>query len=137
MNVELPQQAAKMATKSVDQAQAAFDKANDLAHSNVQIFDAAAGAFKSNATELQLKAMEIAQANSNAVFSFLRGLLAASQVSDLFEVQRSFASEQFVTFVRQMNELNAISLKLASDTAKPLQQGVLRSFEELKKAAAS
>lgn len=137
MNVELPQGAAKMARRSVDQAQAAFDKANDLAHSNVQIFDAAAGAFKSNATELQLKAMEIAQVNSNAVFGLLRRLLAARRVSDLFQVQRRFASEQFVTFVRQLNELNAISLKLASDTAKPLQQGVIRSLEELRKAAAS
>lgn len=137
MHAELPREAANIARKSVDQAQAAFDKANDLAHSNVQIFDAAAGAFKSNATELQLKAMEIAQANSNAVFGLLRNLLAARQVTELFDVQRSFASEQLVSFVRHMNELNAISLKFASDTARPLQQGVLRSFEELKKAAAS
>ena len=41
---EIPADAAAYAQKSVDQAQAAFEKANDLAHSNAQVFDAAASA---------------------------------------------------------------------------------------------
>src|SRR5215216_3516442 len=73
-------QAAKDATgyarRSVDQAQAAFEKASELAHGNVQAFDAVAGAFKTRSLDLQMKSIEIAQANVNAAFDFFRKALS-------------------------------------------------------------
>ena len=44
MNTEIPADVSNLALKSVDQAQAAFEKATEVAHSNVQMFDAAGSA---------------------------------------------------------------------------------------------
>ena len=76
MSREMPKEMADFAQKSVDQAQAAFDKVSELAHGNVQAFDAAAGAFKARTLDLQMKAIEIAQANVNSAFGFFRRALA-------------------------------------------------------------
>jgi len=53
MSKEISREASDFAQKSVDQAQAAFEKASELAHGNVQAFDAA-GAFKSRTLDLQM-----------------------------------------------------------------------------------
>lgn len=133
---ETPRQMEAAASATVDQAQAAFDKASDLAHDNIQVFDAAASALKTNATELQLKAMEIAQANTEAWFDLARRLLAAGQPAEVVRINQSFVSERAYAFLRQAGELNAMTLKLASEAAKPVHEGVLKSFDELKKAIA-
>ena len=80
--VEVPREVTDFAQKSVDQAQAAFDKASDFAHSNMQHFDAAAGAFKARAADIQLKAMEIAQINMNSAFTFVRKAFAMATGSN-------------------------------------------------------
>ena len=50
MNTEIPADVSNLALKSVDQAQAAFEKATEVAHSNVQMFDAAGSAYKARVT---------------------------------------------------------------------------------------
>ena len=80
--VEVPAEVSDFAQKSVDQAQAAFDKASDLAHSNMQYFDAAAGAFKARAADIQLKTMEIAQINMNSAFTFVRKAFAVKDPTE-------------------------------------------------------
>ena len=55
MQMNMPEGVKQMAEKSVDQAQAAFEKAGEVAHKNVQVLDASASAFKTNAADLQLK----------------------------------------------------------------------------------
>ena len=72
MQMNMPEGVKQMAEKSVDQAQAAFEKAGEVAHKNVQVLDASASAFKTNAADLQLKIMEIAQNNVNQAFTFAR-----------------------------------------------------------------
>ena len=79
MTNEIPANVTAFAQKSVDQAQAAFEKANDLAHSNVQVFDAAFGAYKARFADLQLKAMELTQTNMNAAFAFARMALSGKE----------------------------------------------------------
>ncbi len=131
---EITQSATEIARQSVDQAQAAFDTASDIAHDQVQIFDATAGALKASAAELQLKAIEIAQTNTNAAFAHLRKLLSVSQPTEILPLAQSYVSEQTQALVRQAAEFNDMAVKLAAETVKPLQDGFLRSFDGVKKA---
>ena len=133
MNVELPEEAKEFAAKSVDQAQAAFDKAGELAHSNVQAFDASANAFKNNAAELQLKAIEFAQANLNSMFKISREMLASGKPESAIEAGNSFASDMGQTMLRQVTELNSLTVKIAREAAQPVQESAAKSVEELKK----
>jgi hypothetical protein len=119
---------------SVDQAQAAFDKASDIAHDNVQIFDAAAGAIKANAAELQLKAMEIAQANTNALFAHLRRLLGASEPNEVVTLSQSYLADQMQAYLKQTAEINDLAVKFAAESTKPVHEGFMRSLHGWQKA---
>jgi phasin len=130
---EVPTEVTEFAQKSVDQAQAAFDKASDLAHSNMQYFDAVAGAYKARTADIQLKAMEIAQINMNSAFTFVRKAFAVKDPTELVQLQQEFARDQFAAFSRQASEINELSVLLAQETVKPVQEGVLKSFGDLRK----
>ena len=134
MNVELPNDARAFAEKTVDQAQAAFDKAGDLAHSNVQMFDASANALKNNTAELHLKAIEFAQANMNSMFALTREMLAADKPDNAYEVGRKFATEMGQTMFQQATELNALAVKLGQDAVQPVKTSIEKSAVEYRKA---
>jgi phasin len=137
MNTEIPADVSAFASKSVDQAQAAFEKANELAHSNVQLFDAAASAYKSRFADMQMKAMEITQINVNAGFAFARKLFAVKDPSEFFSLQQDFAREQAQTMQRQATEFNELTVALAKETVKPVQDGLTKSFGDFSKSFAA
>ncbi|MBI2718442.1 MAG: phasin family protein [Rhizobiales bacterium] len=137
VNTEIPAEVTAFAHKSMDQAQAAFDKASEFAHSNVQLFDAAASAYKSRFADLQLKAMEITQANVLAGFAFARKLFAVKEPTEFFTLQQEFAREQAQVLQRQVSELNELSVALAKETVKPVQDGFSKSFADFTKNLAA
>jgi hypothetical protein len=124
---------ASFAGQSLDKAQETANKATEVAHGNVQMFDAAAGAMRSGMVELQLKTIEIAQANTDAAFSFLRDLLAVRDPQALVKANVEFVSRQSAEIARQIREINEVAAKCARDTTKPAQDGLARSFAELTK----
>ena len=135
--VEVQKDVTTIAQKSVDQAQAAFEKASEVAHSNIQALDAAAGAFKSRAVDLQMKTMEIAQNNINAGFGFIRKAMSVKDPSEFVALHQEFARDQFSVFSRQVSEINELSLQLAKETSKPVQDGVMKSFGDFSKSFAA
>ena len=137
INTEIPAEVSNMALKSVDQAQAAFEKASEVAHSNVQMFDAAANAYKNRVTDIQLKTMEFAQLNVNAGFAFARKFFAVKQPADMFSLQQTFMKEQAETLHRQMAELNELSVTLAKEAVKPVQESMTKTFSGLSKNLAA
>ena len=134
---EVPAEVTEFAQKSVDQAQAAFDKASDLAHSNMQYFDAVAGAFKARTADIQLKTMEIAQINMNSAFTFVRKAFAVKDPLELASLHQEFARDQFAAFSRQASEINELAVRLAQETVKPVQEGIIKSLGDLSKTVAA
>lgn len=137
MSTELPHKVTAMAQKSVDQAQDAFEKASEIAHSNVQAFDAAASVYKNRFNDLQLKAIEITQANVNAGFSFARKLFAVKEPMEMFSLQQTFLKEQAEAVQRQASEINELSVALAKEAVKPMQEGMTKSFSGFSKSFAA
>jgi len=124
---------ATMARKSVDQAQAAFEKASELAHGNVQMMDAAAGAYKQRLADLQLKAIEITQDNMNAAFEFARRALSVRDLTEGMSLQQDFIKAQAEAMQRQASQLNELSMALAKETVKPVQDSMTKSFANVGK----
>jgi hypothetical protein len=137
LSVGSPEQVAGFAQQTVDRAQAAFEQVSDAVHGNVQVFDAAASAFKSCSTELQMKAIEIAQTNVNAAFAFARKFFAAKDVNELMNLNQDFLRDQAQMLTRQVGEINALSLQLAKETAKPWQDSMTKSFGDYAKLIAA
>jgi hypothetical protein len=127
-STEIPADIADFAQKSVDQAQAAFEKANEVAHGNVQMLDAAASAYKNRFTDIQLKAMEFAQQNVNASFGFARQFFSAKEPTEAFTLHQGFMKDQAEALQRQVTELNELSMVI-----KPVQDTVTKSFSGLSK----
>ncbi len=130
----IPADVSAYAQKSVDQAQAAFEKANDMAHSNAQVFDAAANAYKFRFADIQMKAMEITQINLNAGFAFARKLFSVKEPAEFFALQQDFVAEQGKALQRQATELGELNMALAKETLKPVQEGFSKSFGEAAKS---
>jgi phasin family protein len=124
---------ATMARQSVDQAQAAFEKASELAHGNVQMMDAAAGAYKQRLADLQLKAIEITQDNMNAAFEFARRALSVRDLTEGMSLQQDFIKAQAEAMQRQASQLNELSMALAKETVKPVQDSMTKSFANVGK----
>ncbi|NJM29192.1 MAG: hypothetical protein HC855_02845 [Rhizobiales bacterium] len=133
---EALENAANIARRSVDQAQAAFEKASEVAHENVQVLDAAAVAYKTRFADLQMKAMENTQANMGAAFEFTRKLFAVKEPAAAFQLQQDFARDQFALFQKQFTEINNLSLALAKDTMKPVQENFAKGFAGFSKPLA-
>lgn len=128
---------ANFAQKTVDQAQAAFEKVSEVAHSNVQLFDEAANAYKNRVTDIQLKTMEFAQLNLNAGFAFARKFVAVRDPSEAMTLQQTFFKEQAEALQRQASELSELSVALAKESLKPVQESVTKSFAGFSKAVAA
>ena len=130
-------QVASFAQKTVDQAQAAFEKVSEVAHGNVQMLDEAANAYKNRVTDIQLKSMEFAQLNINAGFAFARKFFAVRDPGEVMNLQQAYFKEQAETLQRQAAELGELSVALAKESLKPVQETVTKSFTSLSKSAAA
>jgi phasin family protein len=128
--LEMPKEVAEFAQKSVDQAQAAAERVGEFAHGNLQVFDAATSALKARTADFQLKMMEMAQGNLDASFDFARRALAVSEPSEFFTLQQEFVTRRIEQLSRQSKELGELSMLFAKETAKPFQDGWLKSFGE-------
>ena len=126
---------ASFAQKTLDQAQGAFEKVSEVAHGNVQLMDAAANAYKNRVTDIQLKSMEFVQLNINSGFAFARKLFAVRDPSEAVNLQQSFLKEQAETLQRQAAELQELSVALAKESLKPVQDSMSKSFSGLSRVA--
>jgi phasin len=132
---QVAEKVASFAQKTLDQAQGAFEKVSEVAHGNVQLLDAAANAYKNRVTDIQLKSMEFVQLNINSGFAFARKFFAVRDPSEAINLQQSFMKEQAETLQRQAAELSELSVTLAKESLKPVQDQVSKSFATLSKVA--
>ena len=137
MNTEIPTEVSNFALQSVDQAQAAFEKVNEVAHGNVQMLDAATSTYKNRVTDIQLKTMEFAQSNVNAGFTFFRKLFAVKEPTEAFSLQQAFIKEQAEALQRQATEISELSVSLAKESLKPVQEQMTKTFSGFNKNIAA
>jgi hypothetical protein len=56
--------------------------------------------------------------------------------TELVALNQEFARDQFAAFSHQATELGELSVLLAQETVKPVQQSLLKSFGDFGKAVA-
>jgi hypothetical protein len=80
--------------------------------------------------ELNMKLVDMAQANSQAIFNFARQIAAADALSDVVKVCTEHARKQFETTAEQMRELTAVGQKIAADSTAPIGDDAERASKE-------
>jgi hypothetical protein len=78
--------------------------------------------------EMQLKLIDMAQANINAMFEFFRQIVRATGPSDVVASWTTQSRKQFETLTAQANELTALSQKIASSSTAPIMQSARQAF---------
>ena len=81
-------------------------------------------------TELNLKLIDQAQANTDRVFAFAKEVAGAKTVSEAVELQTKFAREQFEAFASQAREMQETAQKLASETTGPMKEAWERATQK-------
>ena len=80
--------------------------------------------------DFNVKMIDMAQANAEAVFEFARQLATAKQPSDMIELWTAHAKKQFETLTEQTKELSALGQKIAGESAEPITRGVNQAFKK-------
>ena len=123
--------------KSLEKAQAAADDTAKLASKSTKVFEDTATILKAGAADWQVKLFEMTKTNLDANFAFAQELLGAASPVEAFAMQKRFAEDRMAAMQDQSAQLGALASKVAEDAAKPAQEGMIKSFEEAKKAFAA
>jgi len=83
-----------------------------------------------NMRDYSVKMINMAQANTVAVFECARQLASARAPSDFAEVWTTHARKQFEMLSEQARELSAFGQKMASQSAEPIARNVKQAFDK-------
>lgn len=131
---EVPAAVREFAEKSANQARDAYSKLKTAADEATGLVEETLETARQGTFAIGVKTIDAAKSNSDASFSFARELFGAKTMSEVIELQSSFARKQFDAFTSQFKEIQALTEKLVTDTTKPVAEKVEKTFKELKVA---
>jgi phasin len=129
---EVPAAVREFAEKSVSQVREAYDKMKSAADEATALVGETFETAREGTFAIGLKAVDVAKTNSDASFAFARDLFGARTVSDVFELQSTFARSQLDAYASQFKEFQAMAEKLVTATTKPVSSKVEKTFKDLK-----
>ena len=97
-----------------------WEKGKKAAEDTARVAEQSQLAGMKDIRELNLKLLDMAQANIQAFFNLARQTAAAEAPSDLVQVWTQHAQKQFEMIAEQMRELTAIGQKIAADSTAPI-----------------
>lgn len=131
---EVPEAFREFAEGSVSQAREAYDRMRTAAEEATGLVEGTFETAREGAVSFGVKAIDTAKTNSDASFTFARDMFGAKTMSEMIELQSSFARSQFEAFANQFKEFQALTEKYVTDTTKPVTDKVEKSMKDLKVA---
>ena len=133
-NFEVPVAFREFAEKGISQARDAYAKMKTAAEDTTEAVEDTFETARDGAFTMGSKAIDAAKANSDASFAFAKDLFGAKTFADVIELQTAFARQQFDTMSAQFKEFQELAQKVVTDTTKPMQAHVEKTFKEIKAA---
>jgi phasin family protein len=78
--------------------------------------------------ELNTKLIDMAHANTNAVFDLAHEMASAHTPSDLMAIWSAYAKRRFEMLTKQAQQLTDVGQKLASSSTEPLSRSLSEAF---------
>src|SRR5256714_6391758 len=110
--MEIPAAFREIAEKSVAQAKETYEKMKAAAEEATDVLEDTYATAAKGATDYNLKVIESARTNANAMFDYARELMGAKSLSDLVELSTAHARKQFEALSEQTKELTALAQKV-------------------------
>jgi hypothetical protein len=123
-------QSRNVADKSTAIANETLQKGMAAAEQSAQAIEQGYSAMIEQMRDYNLKMIDIAQANTAAVFEFARQLSTAKSSSDLVELWTAHAHKQTAMLNEQIKELTALGKKFAGESAAPFTRSVSQAFKK-------
>lgn len=111
----------EMAEQSITTARQMYETARNAAEEATDMMEDSYEHARKNFTEMNLKLIDQAQANTDRVFAFAKEAAGVKTVSEAVELQTKFVREQFEAFAHQARELQETATKLAGETTGPMK----------------
>src|SRR5580698_5179936 len=83
-----------------------------------------------NIRDFNAKMIDMAHANMEALFGFVRQLATAKAPSDIMELWPAYTQKQFETLTEQTKELTTLGQKMAGESAEPITRSVNHAFKK-------
>ena len=133
-NFEVPVAFREFAEKSVSQAREAYSKLKSASEDATGLVEETLENAREGAFAISVKALDAAKTNSDASFALARDMFGAKTMSDMIELQSTFARKQFEAMTAQFKELQQLGEKYVANASKPMTDKVEKTFKELKVA---
>ena len=127
--MEVPAAFRELAERSVTQARDGYEKMKAVAEDATDVLEDTYATASKGATDYTLKTIEIARANTNAMFDFASQLMAVKSFSEAVELTSTHTRKQFDAFIEQSKELTALAQRVATETSEPIKSGVSKVFK--------
>ena len=117
-----------------DQSRKFIDKSATLANETLEKGKAAVeqsySAAVENVRDFNVKMIDAARANAEAIFDFAHQMATAKSPSDFAELWTAHARKQFEMLSEQTKELTALGQKMAGESAEPFARSVNQVFKK-------
>jgi len=128
---EVPAAFRELAEKGVAQAKENYERVKAAAEEATDVLEDTYTTAAKGAADYNLKVLEAARANTNALFDYARELLDVKSIAEVMELSTTHARKQFEAVTVQTKELAALAQKVAADTAEPIKTGVTKEFKKV------
>lgn len=132
--VEMPPVVRDMTEKSVAQVREAYDKVKSSAEEASDMVEDTFETTRKGMMDLNMKALEVTKANSDATYDFFKKALGAKSISEAVELQTAFARECMDTFTAQAKDMQTFGQQFAEDVTKPAKDSFEKAVKEMKAA---
>jgi phasin len=109
----------ELAETSMGQSKDAFAKVKAASEDASKTMEATLEKAQAGTVELGLKAIDAIRSNTESSLSHMEALLGVKSVSELIELQTSFARKQAEVVVEQFKAMQETSRKVAEEVSKP------------------
>jgi phasin len=128
--IDMPAAFREFAEKGTAQAKETYERMKAAAEESTAVLENTYATAAKGVTDYNLKLIECARANTNAVFDFAGQFIAAKSLSEALELSTVHTRKQFETMAEQGKELTALAQKTAADVAEPIKTGVSSAFNK-------
>jgi phasin len=116
---ELPEMFRSFTEQGLNQTRDAYSRMKAAAEEATDLIEDSLETTRENVRDVQFKALDLAKANADATFDFVRQLLAATTVADAVQLQTAFARARFEALVDYSKDVQATVTKAGTEAVKP------------------
>lgn len=131
VDMAVPEAVRAIAEQTVTQSRDAYENAKGSMEEAVEILEKTIDHAGHGAAALNRKVIDITQTNLNTGFDLAKELAGAKNISEIMELQGSFARKQFEALNAQAEEIRTLSSKIVTETANPIKDHVSRSIDKV------